>query len=217
MNKKLKTIGLSVGLAVSIMSFSQVASAQLSSALTATYSDPSYTIPSYSTSDLNSAGCDPTVWNGMVTDYNNRMKARAYEQQILVNDQANRAPSANTCIQSVLSTINTAKKIYDTIMNGNLNSGILDTIAANALNLACSEINSVTGSAFNSTFGSQISELNQANGYLNGGTGVSTPLGTVSTGSLVTNSSGTAVSAANSAGATALSNTWSTVVTQWFK
>lgn len=216
MNKKLKIMGLSVGLAISVMSASQTASAQLSSALTATYSDPSYTIPSYSTSDLNSAGCDPTVWNGMVTDYNNRMKARAYEQQILVNDQANRAPSSNTCIQSVLSTINTAKKIYDTIMNGP-SSSILDTIAANALNLACSEINSVTGSAFNSTFGSEISELNQANGYLNGGTGVSTPIGTVSTGSLVSNSSGTAVSAANSAGATSLSNTWSTVVTQWFK
>lgn len=215
MNKKIKIMALSVGFAVSIMGFSTSASAQLSSALTATYSDPNYTIPSYSSGDLQTAGCDPVVWNNMITAYNNRMKARAYEQQILVNDQANRAPSSNTCIQAVLSTINTAKKIYDTLMNGP-SSSILDTIAANALNLACSEINSVTGSAFNSTFGTQISELNQVSGYVNGGTGVSTPLGTVSTGSLVSNGS-TPVNAANSSGANALTNTWSTVVTQWFK
>lgn len=216
MKNKLKLIALSVSLAVS-MSFASQASAQVSTDLATTYADPNYSIPSYSQNDLQSVGCDPVVWNNMVQAYQNRLKQRQIEESILVNDQAGRSPSSNTCIQTVLSTINTAKKIYDTIMSGSISSGILDTIASNALNLACSEVNSVTGSAFNSTFGSSISQLNQVSGYLNGGTGFSTPIGNINTGSLVSNGSGQAVNAANSSGAQALTNTWTTTVQQWFK
>jgi hypothetical protein len=153
----------------------------------------------YTTATMQSAGCDPNVYNRMYTQAANRFNAaQPVREQLFVKNQIEASPKNVT--NSMLSCVDNAVRqldglvgnvmgIYNMITGaGNIDLAALGSKAVNQLSqMACNTVNNYTGGAVYSAVSPYNSAMTSLPGTVSGAIGsVGTPFGNVNVGQMVT-------------------------------
>ncbi len=167
---------------------------------------------------ISSTSCDLATWQSQKTAYNNWLNSPAVQARVKQYDPFMQATildkiNSYSCIEGMMSNINNIVKSIQSILailGGGVPTGILDQILNQLKQMACSEINSMTGSVLGGTANS----VGSAAGVITsvGSTGYSVPVGnsgSISTGSVWSSAPTGNSSSASPAGF--VSKTWNAI------
>lgn len=150
----------------------------------------------YNAQEMQAAGCDPVVWNEMVTNFvERRTRERIQQGTIQVREQSTPpVPVGGTsgglsCFENATNQINRASGGVNSlisIFSGGVDWNALSQSAVNQLsNAACNQVDSYLGNITSGALQPINSTLGQTRGAITGA-GVGTPLGTVGIGGAIT-------------------------------
>lgn len=174
---------------------------------------PALTYFTYTNQELQAAGCDPNVWNELVTEY---VKKRMVErnQQGLIQVQKQATPpvpaggtsSGKSCFENATNQINSAISGVNSVLSiftGNVDwSSLSNKTLGQLTTAACNQIDSHLGNITSGVFQPINSTIHQTTGMISGAS-VNTALGSVNLGGAITPSTNTTtVPHVNTTGAT---------------